>query len=385
MRRRKYGFLFAVLLLSLTSLSPSFDITPSGVRELPGEALLPADPSPGLEKPDPGPITVGVSMGEKELAQLNQWNEQFMELNSIEVNIENMEDWDEGSMTERLRLGEGPDILLLDSHYIKPLAIKGLLFPLEAVPSGIPESALPAGLLPLLQWNGYQWGIPLDADPYVMVYEAGKEPPEPAAYREQRSPLFSIDPADPYAFAAAVFAAGGNPEHPGEEETAKLDIPSFSKLLLQESTEEYQKRIAEGSAELAPLRIAAASDVNQDWPEGYEVMLLAPDNSGFAPVIQSRSFALTGGRETSSTALTWVGAMTQAAARSDEWLSVTGRYSLLSSGTVMDDSAITPLPAPLAFESLETYLQQGASAQLTFGEPEGFPVYESSIQQLLSE
>ena len=75
-----------------------------------------------------------------------------------------------------MSLGEGPDIILTDSHYIKALAMTGYLLPVDASQTTMTGEDTLNGLLPQLQWNGYQWGMPFDIDPYIVTWQTkGKD------------------------------------------------------------------------------------------------------------------------------------------------------------------------------------------------------------------
>ncbi|NMO94799.1 carbohydrate ABC transporter substrate-binding protein [Paenibacillus lemnae] len=391
MRRKNYGLLFAILLLSLTSLSPSFDVTPKVGRDLPGEIPLPPDQTPDVSRRDLGPITVGVTMNKVELAHLIKLNEQFMQKTGTVVHIIEMENiaGNNEDFMRRMQLGEGPDVILADSHWIKPFAIKGLLLPVEAAPSVIPESQLPAGLLSSMQWNGFQWGVPLDVDPYITVQRAKEPAAEPLGESVQTSDPevisgFSIDPKDPYAFAAAVYAAGGNPEMPGQEESAALDLQQFYTQLQLEDDEAYRRRMnAEDRSDMASTRISSSSSLNRDWPEGYEITLPDPKMSSYKPVIHTRSFALTGNREQSLLALSWISDMT-AGARDPLWTNITGRYPVMSGTDLNKDSAIIQLAEPSALAQLEQYLVQSSAAELNFGRADGFADYTKITLLLLN-
>lgn len=58
---------------------------------------------------------------------------------------------------------------MLDGHSIYDLATRGYLLPVDIYQSVPGSTPLPM-LIPQMQWNGYNWGVPLDIDPYVLVY-----------------------------------------------------------------------------------------------------------------------------------------------------------------------------------------------------------------------
>ena len=104
---------------------------------------------PEVPETDLGPIKVGVQVKPDELRQLKALNERFMEETGAEVEIlplETSETRKESFLLE-MSLGEGPDIVLTDSHYIKALAMSGCLLPVDASQARCREDIL-NGLLP---------------------------------------------------------------------------------------------------------------------------------------------------------------------------------------------------------------------------------------------
>lgn len=130
-------------------------------------------------------------------------------------------------MRDELTIGTSPDIVMLDGHSIYDLATRGYLLPVDIYQS-VPGSTPLTMLIPQMQWNGYNWGVPLDIDPYVLVYSperlAGfgfaevpasleqwnellgrlKEDPEKKRY------LLAMDTRNPYGYAAVLHSMGSS-------------------------------------------------------------------------------------------------------------------------------------------------------------------------------
>lgn len=87
MKRKKYWFLFAILLLSLSSLSPSFDFTHNTRREPPGDDPVPPQQRPEIPESDLGPIKVGVQLEPDQIVALSKLNEHFMDETGARVEI----------------------------------------------------------------------------------------------------------------------------------------------------------------------------------------------------------------------------------------------------------------------------------------------------------
>lgn len=170
LKRKNYWLLFAIILLSLTSLSPSLELnTNDGYvpkTNLENQSAIPAIG----EKGDLGVLQVSVSLSEEEFQELQLLSEQYTLSSGVSVTLDNIdaESADEIFLHD-LTIGNSPDIVMTDGRNIMELATRGYLLPVDVYQSA-PGSAPLTGLIPQLQWNGYDWGVPLDIDPYVLVY-----------------------------------------------------------------------------------------------------------------------------------------------------------------------------------------------------------------------
>ncbi|KHF33125.1 Bacterial extracellular solute-binding protein [Paenibacillus sp. P1XP2] len=171
MKRKNYWFLFAILLLSLTSLSQGQNLTSDSSRgeERKTSVWNPQPASP--EDTDPKPIRVVTHVNESDFNTLLDLNKAFVSETGIQVELKNMPDADAyRQLTAALKVGEGPDIMLVNSPWIHPLALGGYILPAESYQSSTTGSDVISPVSQMLEWNGYQWGVPLDMDPYVLVW-----------------------------------------------------------------------------------------------------------------------------------------------------------------------------------------------------------------------
>lgn len=399
MKRKKYWFLFAILLLSLSSLSPSFDFTHNTRREPPGDEPVPPQQRPELPESDLGPIKVGVQLNADELRKLNMLNERFMDETGAEIEIVPL-DTNEGqkeSFLLHMTLGEGPDILLMDTHYIKALAMNGYLLPVDASQAVMPGEDTLNGLLPPLQWNGYQWGMPFDIDPYVMTWQtkgndgAGFEMPKSRkAWQEyfelhKKSPVFSFDPNDPYAFGAAVHALEGDPSKP-EQEVLDMLIRDMNQTLEAAQVEEDTGiKGQEGSSGKgkATVVIEPYSSFSDKDAEGVSIALAMGKAHLNTPVVRTRSFAVSAQVESSALAMKWITYMTGKDMQ-HEWSKAVGTLPVVSelyvTGATLKDRGIWQKAAVPA----QVLLSRNEAAALDFGDVEGFLTYTKSARRLLS-
>src|SRR5690606_17381023 len=66
--------------------------------------------------------------------------------------------------------GEAADIFLLDNTWVNEFAAKGMLAPIAESSAEEGSPTLIPAFQRQVQWNGYIWGMPLDSDPYVLVW-----------------------------------------------------------------------------------------------------------------------------------------------------------------------------------------------------------------------
>ncbi|SMF88449.1 multiple sugar transport system substrate-binding protein [Paenibacillus uliginis N3/975] len=394
MKRKNYWFLFAILLLSLTSLSPSFEFTRHIGSDPPGKEPVPPSQTPDTPESDLGPIQIAVQMDDAELDTLHQMNEQFMEKTGAEVEIIPMETLgsSEESLIQKMSLGEGPDVLFIDSHWIKSLAVKGFLRPIDASQAVVPDSQLLGGLLSSVQWNGYQWGIPFDMDPYVLAWQADEEtvselPSSRKSWQDfkksmGKKPVFVLDPEDPYAFAAAVSALSGDPARPDKEILRMLAPPAGASWL--KLTDDVAALMEEIEGDNASVAIAAYSVFRRDFPEGYRLWLPDYSKEKRKPVVRSRSVAVTSQSESSQLAMAWVSEMTSKEMER-KWAESTGKLPALSDFYSITDSAINRSESwKESLDRLRSLLEREEAVKLDFGRGDGFLMYSRLVSDLLN-
>ncbi|MCV4229778.1 extracellular solute-binding protein [Virgibacillus sp. LDC1] len=399
MKRKKYWFLFAILLLSLSSLSPSFDFTHHTRREPPGD-----EPNPPLQRPevpetDLGPIKVGVQLNPDELRQLKALNERFMEETGAEIEITPLEisETHKESFLLEMSLGEGPDIVLTDSHFIKALAMNGCLLPVDSSQGTMPGEDILNGLLPPLQWNGYQWGMPFDIDPYIMTWKTKGKDGEPFKVPESRqawqeylklnkvSPILSFDWNDPYAFGAAVHLLEGDPSKPDHEVLDMLIRNHGARAeSVQDATDAEdngQASTTSGKTEAAVVIEPYSSFSDQDT-DGVSLALAMGKAQLDTPVVRTRSFAVAAHTESSSLAMKWITYMTGKEMQR-EWSRAAGTLPVISelyvTGTNLSERGIWQKAAVPA----QVLLSRNEPAALDFGESEGFQTYSEAANRLL--
>ncbi|GIO97955.1 hypothetical protein J14TS5_30410 [Paenibacillus lautus] len=399
MKRKKYWFLFAILLLSLSSLSPSFDFTHHTRREPPGDEPNPPQQRPEVPETDLGPIKVGVQLNPDELRQLKALNERFMEETGAEIEITPLEtsETQKESFLLEMSLGEGPDIVLTDSHFIKALAMSGCLLPVDASQGTMPGEDILNGLLPPLQWNGYQWGMPFDIDPYIMTWQTKGKGGEPFKVPESRqawqeylerhkvSPVLSFDWNDPYAFGAAVHLLEGDPSKP-DQEVLDMLIRNHGRVTesAQGSTEadvNGQESTISGKVEAAVF-IQPYSSFSDQEADGVSLALAMGKAHLDTPVVRTRSFAVAAHTESSALAMKWITYMTGKAMQR-EWSRAAGTLPVISElyvmGTNLSDRGIWQKAAVPA----QVLLSRNEPAALNFGDSEGFQTYSQAANQLL--
>lgn len=399
MKRKKYWFLFAILLLSLSSLSPSFDFTHHTRREPPGDEPNPPQQRPEVPETDLGPIKVGVQVKPDELRQLKALNERFMEETGAEVEIlplETSETRKESFLLE-MSLGEGPDIVLTDSHYIKALAMSGCLLPVDASQGTLPGEDILNGLLPPLQWNGYQWGMPFDIDPYIMTWQTKGQDGEPFKMPQSRqawqeyselhkvSPVLLFDSNDPYAFGAAVHLLEGDPSKP-DQEVLHMLLRNQGRWAESEQgameAEDNDQALTTTDKTEAAVVIKPYSSLSDQDDNGMSHALAMGKARLDTPVVRTRSFAVAAHTESSALAMKWITYMTGKEMQR-EWSKAVGTLPVISelyvTGTNLSDRGIWQKAAVPA----QVLLSRNEPAALDFGESEGFQTYSEAANRLL--
>jgi ABC-type glycerol-3-phosphate transport system substrate-binding protein len=171
---RKSALVLIVLGVMLFILSPWTEAPP----RISVPAPVAMDDSVAILKPviaqAPSMLTVEAALGDAEFSILAEHNRQFMTRNrNVIVNLIQVKPEDAyRKFTESLELGDAADVMLVSNEWIQPFAVSGYLLPADAafVGSALAEQ-FPAVAAPA-KWNGYSWAVPMDFDPYVMVWNS---------------------------------------------------------------------------------------------------------------------------------------------------------------------------------------------------------------------
>lgn len=375
LRRKNYWLLFAILLLSLTSLSPSMQVNTSyGPREVNEPQHLSAPDKQKTGTVDSLRITV--ALHPEELTELKALSSSYTLSTGVNIELKNVdEDHADDYMMKELTVGESPDILLTNGRNILNLAKHGYLLPIDIYRS-VPGSATLARLIPLMQWNGYDWGVPLDIDPYVLVYspqrlaELGVQalPRSPGEWntvlenhhKEEGKALFALNPHNPYGLAALL-------ESMGESLTSdKTDTLKWIQQILG-SIHLYDPNDMTLWDQIQDGRIAVAAVPYSQWKKDGNATLKAEAVLGTHGAkgilsISSRSFALPAQSAHPEEAVKWLAYVTGMSAQLD-WLDATDRLPALDE---IYRSAL-PFGLKLPFDPKQLLAEETAPLE----EPEG--------------
>lgn len=174
---RKYFLVIAVVILfAIFQMNP--DLSPSNPSSADDDRnAVEVLPAIGMFMDEPlRTIIVTVSMSNSEYDQLVAASNRFMmKYPHITVVMNNIQSAEAAfkSWEEDAQIGAASDILLTNSGFVGELAVKGYLKPVDSLSSPGPLSDQPSRLLDSLKWNGYLWGVPSDADPYLLVWNKG--------------------------------------------------------------------------------------------------------------------------------------------------------------------------------------------------------------------
>ena len=124
LRRKNYWLLFAVLLLSLTSLSPSMELDTDEGSYPPRQPLDQSERPPSGELGDEQSLTIRVSLSSLEFGVLQRISNNYSLSSGVSVQLTNVDTEEDGAsqVREELTVGDRPDIVMLDGHSIFDLA-----------------------------------------------------------------------------------------------------------------------------------------------------------------------------------------------------------------------------------------------------------------------
>lgn len=176
MSPRKYVPLIigALLLAALLLIQFSRSFDPASVGKPDGKS--PDTPASGEVVNDQlSVIHVNVSVSPDQFKRLDELNRNFMmKYPYIQVTLTNeeIENKAYALWVAQSQQGTAADIMLLNNGWVRPFAVRGFLKPADSIMTGDALSDQMAGLLDPLKWNGYQWGVPKDVNPYVVVWNS---------------------------------------------------------------------------------------------------------------------------------------------------------------------------------------------------------------------
>ncbi|AIQ13925.1 extracellular solute-binding protein [Paenibacillus durus] len=337
LKRKNYWLLFAILLLSLTSLSPSMDLNQTDDPPVLNEDQSQSQSSSLRQKGEPAHLRISVSLSNKEFRELQKISGHYALSTGVTVELSNLgEAAGEDALMNELTIGNRPDIVMTEAHHIKELAQQGFLLPVDVYRSSPGGTPLPP-LQPLLQWNGYVWGMPLDIDPYVFVYslkvmgELGVEAlPRTLdqwtrlleqSFKKPNTYVLAMDAGSAYGVSAFLESVSSS-LYPGSRDALDWIGQARSSIYLTDGQDDsVWNMLREG-------KIAAAVLPLSEWQEsgGGDLAAEAPwlgDAVG-EETLYSRTFSLSAQTRSPKAAADWLSYITSARSQLD-WLAGTGR------------------------------------------------------------
>ncbi|MBY9076944.1 extracellular solute-binding protein [Paenibacillus sp. HN-1] len=337
-KRKNYGLLFAILLLALTSLSPNMDLSESDNPLPRNDNQSPSRISSLRQTGEPAALRVAVALDDDGFAELQRISDRYALSKGISVTLENLgPGTDSDALIHELTVGSMPDIVMTDAGQIRELAQGGYLLPADAYqnsPGGTPLTPL----LPLLQWNGYTWGVPLDIDPYVFVYEPqvlkslGMEhvPGSADAWDsllkamkpESGKYVLALDKNNPYGL-SALLESMGSPLYPAARKALEWVQKNRSAIYSSDGREKtVWSMLKQGHVAIAAMPYSVWRE-HAGSGEGLTVETPWGADGAEPQTLLSRSFALSAQSRSPEAAADWLSYLTSPEAQTD-WLKSTG-------------------------------------------------------------
>ncbi|WP_342421394.1 extracellular solute-binding protein [Paenibacillus sp. FSL E2-0178] len=345
LRRKNYWLLFAVLLLSLTSLSPSMELDTDEGSYPPRQPLDQSEHPPSGELGDEQSLTIRVSLSSLEFSVLQRISNNYSLSSGVSVQLTNVNTEEDGAsqVREELTVGDSPDIVMLDGHSIFDLASRGYLLPVDIYQS-VPGSTPLTMLIPQMQWNGYDWGVPLDIDPYVLVYS----PQRLAEWGLSGAPsslegwngllgrlngdetkehyLLAMDTRNPYGYAAVLQSMGGGLLSMSDAQAAWTEAARGYFYLTSRFNQDIWDMLQDGKLAVAVVPLS-------EWRKYGNSTLavqapLEQTGHNIYEAIHSRFFALPAQSGSPEAAVKWLAYVTSSSAQL-EWLENTDHLPAL--------------------------------------------------------
>lgn len=149
----------------------------------PGSPVTPAnDGIPWASKPeviDGGDdankttLSIAVSMDTDEYDYWKKQNQLFERSHpEISINMTNIHGKDADEARKQAADANEPyDMMLLDNDRVREFAVQGFLLPADEVVTGDAAADQLEALTSVVKWNGSLWGVPLDCDPLLIVWQ----------------------------------------------------------------------------------------------------------------------------------------------------------------------------------------------------------------------
>lgn len=116
------------------------------------------------------PLEIVVAMSDEEFQAFQKIAKEVAASQLVEINLRNEKpDTYKHVLDLEFSLGENGDVVLLDSEEVQYYAQKGYLYPLNGTTLSKSLGDTVVGLRGMTEWNGYQWGMPFDFDPYILA------------------------------------------------------------------------------------------------------------------------------------------------------------------------------------------------------------------------
>lgn len=344
LKRKNYWLLFAILLLSLTSLSPSMELNTSDdshpMKKPQNQLAHPASDEEGVVDS----LRIRVSLTSEEFHELETVSNLYTLSSGVKVVLNNVESEsvDEVLLGD-LTIGDSPDIIMADGHSILDWATRGYLLPVDVYQS-IPGNTPLTHLIPLMQWNGYNWGVPLDIDPYVLVYSPQRlkelgfsTVPRnleewnlilQKLHEEKGQYLVAMDTRNAYGLSAVMESMGESIRSVSQEVLEWTQNARSYFYLTSRYNEDVWDMIQRGTLIMAALPLS-------EWQKHGNSSLAAEspftvDSGKGLESFYSRSFALPAQSQSPKEAVNWLAYVTSESSQLD-WLENTGRLPALDS------------------------------------------------------
>ncbi|MCQ4086122.1 extracellular solute-binding protein [Saccharibacillus sp. JS10] len=171
LKRKKHFILFGILLLALINLSPSLpDKSQTGLRQQPSEKeneIQKAKSEQPLRD-----IEVYVMMDDQEFQALQTLNKNYEQQTDTVVSLVNIaSEQAYKTYREAFAAGREPDVLMLDGTWVADFASSGRLLPIDLYEGGMAAASDSLSVSNAsVEWNGYRWAVPLDLDPYGVIW-----------------------------------------------------------------------------------------------------------------------------------------------------------------------------------------------------------------------